>query len=54
MLASGGQPRVPNRRHERIVLDPSALPEVSGLDGSRNLDDAALLGLLARSALLDA
>jgi SAM-dependent methyltransferase len=64
LLAASGQPRVPNRRHERIVLDPLALPVVASMDGRHALDELrcvytredqpleSLLESLARSALL--
>jgi hypothetical protein len=66
LLASGGQPRVPNRRHERVLLDPPALRAVAAMDGTIPVDDLrplysrtgqpleALLAWLARSALLEA
>jgi methyltransferase-like protein len=48
LLASEGCRRVPNRRHERVMLGPLAMALVTHLDGTQSLDDLRAIDERAR------
>jgi hypothetical protein len=48
LLAMEGCRRVPNRRHERVMLGPLAMALVKHLDGTRSLDELRAIHQQAR------